>query len=144
MTKGKKNRVCTCEIGDIVIHNNREVWVNDIIYGGREKSKSRDGERSSISICTIMPDNGQVLRRSPRNIGTDWEHIPEDERAEKVEPEDEYKPIKRLSPAAAKMIGKIAVEEIGLKGFDPKLYGKLGVGIRNHLEKAGYFLVKKV
>jgi len=89
--KKAKKRVFTCEEEDFVIHAGKKVWVSCIVSAGREdrKVKARvdkktgkkipahiaPGYKSDISVCRVMPDNGQILTRSPRHIGTDWEHI---------------------------------------------------------------------
>jgi hypothetical protein len=43
----------------------------------RENNKGEliNGERDCISVCRIMTDNGQILKRSPWYIGEDWLHI---------------------------------------------------------------------
>ena len=66
----KKKREFTCDEGDTVIFRGRRSYVKEVVFRGSEKDK----EKSEISVCRIMPDNGQVLHRSPRYIGTEWSH----------------------------------------------------------------------
>jgi len=72
-------KILTCEVGDIVIHKGEKVWVSEVVHKGKEdkinkKGKPVKGERDCITVCTIMIDNGQILKRSPRYIDADWSH----------------------------------------------------------------------
>ncbi len=79
----KKNRILSCQKGDIVLHNGRKVWVSQVISQGTEDSvdkhgRKKAGERAYICVCRIMEDNGQILYRSPRCIDQMWTHIKEE------------------------------------------------------------------
>lgn len=70
------------KVGDHVIHDGKEMYVENVIEQGMD-DKYKDGKivkkgiKAYICVCPIMPDNGQVLYRSPRCIGNDWENIEE-------------------------------------------------------------------
>lgn len=51
--------------------------VASIICQGRSSrgAKKFKGEKATISAYNIMPDNGQVLKRSPHYISNEWEHL---------------------------------------------------------------------
>lgn len=68
-----------CNVGDTVIHKGKDVYVSQVIQQGTSDRKQKNGyvkkgTKAYITVCYIMPDNGQVLHRSPRNIYDDWEH----------------------------------------------------------------------
>lgn len=74
-----KNRIFTCDVGDLVIYDGKKVYVSEVISDGKENAKKNgqevQGVRSEIAVCRVMPDNGQILHRSPRFIGSNWEHL---------------------------------------------------------------------
>lgn len=74
-------QIMTCQEEDIVLHNGRLVYVNQIVKSGHERRGNDAGERDSITVCAIL-ENGQILTRSPRFIDMDWEHPPKRERRE--------------------------------------------------------------
>lgn len=68
------DRINTCKVGDTVIHKRKAVYVSDVMIQGREDNTEKKGWRAYICVCPIMPDNGQVLKRSPSCIEENWKH----------------------------------------------------------------------
>lgn len=97
--------------GAIVLHDREEVYVNQIVLAGREKTAAKPGIRDAISVCPILSD-GQILTRSPRFIGENWEHPPIRQRREikvKTKPVPDH-----------------------LRGINAKVYGVGGPGSGMH------------
>jgi hypothetical protein len=63
-----------CNVGDRVEHRGEVVDVAQVVFQGTESTKSAQWQRAEVRVCRIL-SNGQVLRRSPRYIGTDWRHL---------------------------------------------------------------------
>ena len=69
----------TCKVGDVVIVQGKKVWISQVVEPGWENYFDKDGslivgEKSKITVCRIMEDNGQILKRSPKFIGSNWSH----------------------------------------------------------------------
>ena len=75
-----KTKIFTCEKGDVILNEGRrKMIVSSTVIKGKEDRLSKKGEfvagnRSEITACRIMPDNGQILYRSPIYIGVNWIH----------------------------------------------------------------------
>jgi hypothetical protein len=84
--KAKKRwagRVLTCDVGEIVIHKGKKVWVSEVYCRGFEDRECQGtiipGERAYLIVCRILPDRlnpegGQILKNSPFLIADDWVH----------------------------------------------------------------------
>ena len=71
-----------CNPGDIVLHKKKKVSVVCVLVKGTKPYSWKNnkgypvnvnGKKAVISACPIM-DNGQILTRSPKYIGDNWEH----------------------------------------------------------------------
>lgn len=74
--------VGTRTYGSMTINDGELAQVDHIVCQGIEdgqdkKGRVKKGCKADITICRIM-GNGQVLSRSPVNIGENWRHLPED------------------------------------------------------------------
>ena len=68
------DKINRCMPGDTILHDGVKMWVSQVLIQGKERCKKDTGERADICACKIM-DNGQILKRSPVNIGNEWQHI---------------------------------------------------------------------
>ncbi len=73
---GRKKKVAVrseyvCRRGDTVMSGGRKVYVYGIVSSGSNANR----EKAHIIACKIMPDNGQILIRNPKGIGSDWQQI---------------------------------------------------------------------
>jgi len=74
----KQKKDFTCKIGDKVMFDDKVVVANEILSSGREPYISKKGLKiAGVKDCisVLMIDNGQVLTRSPKYVGCNWQHI---------------------------------------------------------------------
>ena len=71
-----------CEVGDYVKTKKGIMWVSKIAWPGKKPTEKSEGERNGVIGCWIMPDNGQILKRTHFHLGSNWRHLNRREKRE--------------------------------------------------------------